>query len=880
MFCIIGNLRDVYCTRDLKLLGFEELLSGYLRDRGFDAVIFFSGALGRLKTVDKASRDFLNGKAAKSAKKAGMSKFKRAGEPRGAGGDDGDRDGKLPYERAGLEDSLAVAELNRFMTQTEKRVAVIFTSLDDFVNKTSPENRRVFNACFDDWKSLGTENRNICVFLSKNLDAGNIQQIFTARGEMSMASLFVSENAGAGASFNKNSCLIVRNPRNDEIASLLEYLRVVGIRRVSSGKETRVRLTFNRFDFETLTRETAFYGRESDITDLKPIKEKFEKYMASSEGDKVFVDPKILRRELFPECAGDYNRDDPMELLKTTRGWETAARALEQALTAIPKPEENEAAQPAAGNSEFFVQRLGTRRETGGEAPVPNFVLQGPPGVGKSEIAGLIGRILSGRGILKSGHTVVANRSGLVGQYVGSSAINTANMIEQAQEGVLLIDEVYSLVNKGGGSSSGENYCAEVFNTLVAAMTDKSKRFCVIFSGYESKMDDVWQMNEGLYSRFGEGNVIDLDDFPPPVLMEIFAADIKKSGISLDGEVARDLPVFFQNYYNDRDRLKFANARDIKNLARTVIRAAFARSGGRVSECTVTKADFGRYEKSFIKRGSFDENDVYRQLRRYTGLGFLEEMFDDQSALFQECADKKLPYPGPIHMIWCGNPGTGKSTAAKLTAELYHFHGILGGTNPVYVDAGTLLGQYVGQAQQLINEKMDEAVRHNTVLVIEEAYQLLPENCSFGRSVVNAMLNRMEEDRPRFNVIFILYGEYYDAFLKINPGLESRTATYWFPDYTSPQLRKILRKMLGDGGDAITAPAYRKAALKLRELYKSGDSRKGNARIVRKMLEDMRQKRFKRMRAEKSGDKYLFVESDVAVEKYVPKKQLTVFSLN
>jgi Cdc6-like AAA superfamily ATPase len=166
------------------------------------------------------------------------------------------------------------------------------------------------------------------------------------------------------------------------------------------------------------------------------------------------------------------------------------------------------------------------------------------------------------------------------------------------------------------------------------------------------------------------------------------------------------------------------------------------------------------------------------------------------------------------------------------------------------------------------------------VLVIEEAYQLLPENCSFGRSVINAMLNRMEDERRLFNVIFILYGEYYDAFLKINPGLESRTATYWFPDYTSSQLRKIMRKMLDDSGDAITPAAYRKAALKLRELYKSGASRKGNARIVRKILEDMRQKRFKRMRKNAEGDRYLFTESDVSGEKYVHRKQLAVFSLN
>ncbi|MDR0197249.1 MAG: AAA family ATPase, partial [Oscillospiraceae bacterium] len=715
MFCIIGNLRDVYCTRDLKLLGFEELLSGYLREQGFDAVIYFSGALSRLKTVDRASRDFLNGKADKSTKRTGMSRFKRSaegsGDSDGFGGEKSER--KPSYERVGLEDSLAVAELNRFMTQTDRRVAVVFTSLDDFVNKTSLENRRVFNACFDDWKSLGTENRNICVFLSKNLDAGNIQQIFTARGEMSMASLFVSENTSEGASFNKNSCLIVRNPRSDEIASLLEYMRIVGIRRVFAGEEKRVRIAFDRADFEALVRETAFYSRNADITDLKPIKEKFERFMLSSGKDRVFIASQTLRSELFPECIGDYSHIDPMELLKTTRGWETAARTLEQALTMIPKlsKDENERVDGSRGGSEYFVQRLGARREGGGEAPVPNFVLQGPPGVGKSEIAGLIGRILSGRGILKSGHTIVANRSGLVGQYVGSSAINTANMIEQAQEGVLLIDEVYSLVNKGDGavSSKGENYCAEVFNTLVAAMTDKSKRFCVIFSGYESKMDDVWQMNEGLYSRFGEGNIIDIDDFTPDVLMEIFVADIKKSGISLDDDVARDLPVFFQNYYNDRDRLKFANARDIKNLARTVIRAALTRCAGEcVSGCGVAKADFGKYENSFIKRGSLDENDVYRQLRRYVGLDFLEEMFDDQSALFRECADKKKPYPGPIHMIWCGNPGTGKSTAAKLTAELYHFHGILGGVKPVYVDAGTLLGQYVGQAQQLINEKMDD----------------------------------------------------------------------------------------------------------------------------------------------------------------------------
>ena len=212
-------------------------------------------------------------------------------------------------------------------------------------------------------------------------------------------------------------------------------------------------------------------------------------------------------------------------------------------------------------------------------------------------------------------------------------------------------------------------------------------------------------------------------------------------------------------------------------------------------------------------------------------------------------------YPGPSHMIWTGNPGVGKSTAAKIVARYYKSLNIFFGDEPVFVDASSLIGQYVGQSQGIVNDKMDEAIRKNTVLVIDEAHQLIDgmHGGNYGKSIIDAMMGRMEESRNCFNVIFIMYREYYEDFLKINPGMPSRTITFDFADYDANALLEIFKSMCKKTQDKCDEEVLKVVFGFFEELVANGTVQRGNARIARQLLDAMRKKRFKRLLSEHSS---------------------------
>lgn len=878
MFCISGELSDIFCLPNGWVLNFEELLVQRLQAMGYESVVFCSSQREMFYAVNPAgvdAFDILRGRK-KDAKKP---KDEPKPAPVQASSDyidldDDDDDFSIPtapvQEQSGKKpekleytlrnitgERLPVAA-HRFMLDTQRPKALVFTSLEDLIKLNDQPVGRQLLEHFEEWKGLPNENENICIFLSKTLDSAGLQTMLHENRVAILESLFLR-----GGEFNHNASLIVGAPMHDEVGALLEHLRLKGtVLRRADGTQMTVYLRFRRKEKEQLVRALSFYNRDGGFTQLKVMKESLEQFMRSKGTPEVMLTMEDVK-ECYPLAAGKFeDEQDPLEILRQKQGWESAYHVLNsfitnyRALYDSDVPAENETA-------ELTVDRFESGQKAGGtRGKVPNFVLQGPPGVGKTEIAGLIGRILQREGVLKSGHTVDGSRDKLVGEYVGSTAIKTAAKIEEAQEGVLLVDEVYSIAEKAG--DGGISYCDEVFNTIVAAMTNPNYRQCIIFAGYADRMHEVWAMNEGLYSRFSASNVITLTEYQPDLLQKIFESRFgKEEGISgqrtlLSEEVKAGLSVFFENYFADRDRKHFGNARDINNLASEVKRCASYRHmleleqrGGQISReerltVTVERADFEDRVSLFEKRG-FSAEDIYSKLYEYEGLEFLADMFNDQLAIRVECQEKGIPYPGPSHMIWAGNPGTGKSTAAQLTADLYHTLGILGGSEPIYVDASELMSQYVSGSAENINKKMDEACQKNAVLVIEEAYQLLERG---GQDAIHAMLNRMETDRRKFNIVLILYKNKVQEFLAQNAGLASRLKIYEFPDYNAQQLFSIFGRMCKKEKDEYSPDCADAVRALLERLYASGKSKDGNARLVRQLHEQMKQIRYRRVLGE------------------------------
>jgi len=200
----------------------------------------------------------------------------------------------------------------------------------------------------------------------------------------------------------------------------------------------------------------------------------------------------------------------------------------------------------------------------------------------------------------------------------------------------------------------------------------------------------------------------------------------------------------------------------------------------------------------------------------------------------------ELPVPPmSLHMVFMGNPGTGKTTVARLISGLYAAIGVLSKGQLVEVDRSGLVAGYVGQTALKTQEVIKSAL--GGVLFIDEAYSLASggEN-DFGREAIETILKAMEDHRDNLVVIVAGYDEPMQKFLSSNPGLESRFNKYiYFPDYTGEQLMAIFKAQCGKNSYTLTEEAAAAAEAMFTRLYENRDDNFGNGRDVRNCFEDM-----------------------------------------
>lgn len=454
-----------------------------------------------------------------------------------------------------------------------------------------------------------------------------------------------------------------------------------------------------------------------------------------------------------------------------------------------------------------------------------NMLFIGNPGTGKTTIARLVAKYLKAIGVLSNGQLKEVTRADLVGQYVGHTAKLTNQVIQSALGGVLFIDEAYSLCR-----DKNDIFGLEAIDALVKGIEDNRDNLVVILAGYKDEMEEFLKSNTGLKSRFP--NIIEFEDYTPEEMYEIVEVTAKSKGYRISEDCRKPLLNLFE-------RSQLNGKKDLGNgrLVRNIIESAILEQSKRILGEENPEMDLLTFEDfKFQKPNEFDLN---KELDKIVGLTEVKTYIRSLYARLRlQNERKKLGLPVDdsltLHMIFKGNPGTGKTTVARLVADVLYNIGVIKSNKLVETDRAGLVAGYVGQTAIKTTEKVMEAM--NGVLFIDEAYSLSQGGNDFGKEAIDTLVKLMDDYRDRLVVILAGYSNDMNDFLKVNPGLKSRFPNIIeFHDYNLNELMIIAERFYESKGYILRDDAKEKIADILRDA--SREDAFGNGRYVRNLFE-------------------------------------------
>lgn len=586
---------------------------------------------------------------------------------------------------------------------------------------------------------------------------------------------------------------------------------------------------------------------------------------------EIFIDGQIITEKIF--LIGDspiydveeeelVEENEKVESTKQTQQKENK-QVQEKPIEKEPEPELSldellaefdkltglEAVKTALKDFTAYLEFINARKKLGLKAADDlsiNALFLGNPGTGKTTVARLLGKIFKAMGILPSGHIIEVDRTGLVGQYIGETAPKTEKAVNDALGGVLFIDEAYTLFKKGG---SGQDFGQEAIDTLLKRMEDLKGKFAVIAAGYTDEMEEFLLSNPGLKSRFNHKFMF--EDYTPDELTKILTDNLAKEEYVINNDALELIKKHFIDLYRLRDKT-FGNARlarrYFEEMKMTLSRRYVQLSEGERTKEVVTTITIEDIEAVFAQGKQKNvvlpiNEDILQEelnkLNKLTGLSQIKKEVNDLIKLVryfqQQGTDIKNKFSD--HILFYGNPGTGKTTVARIISKIYSALGILPKGHLVETDRQGLVASHVGGTSEKTTELINKSI--GGTLFIDEAYTLVQGGDNdFGKEAINTLLKRMEDDKGQFIVIAAGYTDEMQQFLASNPGMQSRfTKIFTFDDYTPDEMIELLKVHAEKKEVTIKDDVYEKALQHFTELYRNRDKNFGNARIVRNFID-------------------------------------------
>ena len=556
------------------------------------------------------------------------------------------------------------------------------------------------------------------------------------------------------------------------------------------------------------------------------------------------------------------------------RGYVPEERSLEDILSDLDryigmdevKKAVKEIAFTVHNNIERAQRGLGEQEKVG-----IHIVLTGNPGTGKTTIARKLGEILESIGYLDSGHVVEVDRSKMVSPYQGETPKVVDALCDKAMGGILFVDEAYTLAPLSAGGERDQQG-AQALEQLMKRMEDDRGKFVVIAAGYRTEMENLFRINPGVRSRFSY--FLNIEDYHPDQLFQIMQVFAKEKKYEFS-PAAQELTLkMITELYNSRDK-DFANGRTMRQLFEKIC-AKQAERLRNVDISTLSNDQLMLIDVEDIPYEApkaVDYKECLKKLNGMVGLAGVKKEISNLAAFLnlQIRRGETNTFQGK-HYVFTGNPGTGKTTVARIMADVFRTLGILSRGQLIEADRSKLVAGFAGQTAIKTNQLIDSAM--GGVLFIDEAYTLKSnDQDSFGSEAIDTLLKRLEDDRGKFICIVAGYTDNMHDFIDSNPGLKSRfTQTIHFDDYTPDELTEIFINLAKGKNFVVDDETRATIHRQFEQLYLRRDKNFGNAREARRIFDQAVEKQSQRLVSMmgdpnfKDEDMYRITSADLAVE--------------
>ncbi|MCR4754493.1 MAG: AAA family ATPase [Lachnospiraceae bacterium] len=463
-----------------------------------------------------------------------------------------------------------------------------------------------------------------------------------------------------------------------------------------------------------------------------------------------------------------------------------------------------------------------------------NFAITGKRGCGKKMIARIISQMLFDVGVRGDDEPVIIHSRKLIDAIMNDTSKGLSDIFSNLSDCTVVIEAFQDFVSEIGNNDSTFN---RTVYELVETMRNRQDSLSFIISGSKASIDALYRINSDVEKCIFK--TINIHPYKPDELLEIAKRIASQKALRLDSGAEKALAHILEL---ESKSAGFMNAISINEL--------FDKAALKLANRYYESDDDTDAAKVLIKKEDFDFNesnegigDLLAELESLPGLydvkkevrKRIEEITIENHA--KEIGVYRGGNAGSLHMVFTGNPGTGKTTVARLIGKIYCQLGVISrGDRFVECSRSDLVGMYMGHTAKQVQAKINEAM--GGVLFVDEAYALCRgDNDSFGHEAVDELIAAMENYRDSLIVILAGYKDEMAEFLKSNPGFNSRIRNIIeFKDYTPDEMIEIYKGMAARKGMLFENGADQYIAHMINTRSTVQDF--GNARGVRNLFDE------------------------------------------